>query len=117
MSLAGVPPLNGFISKLAFVRGGISAESWLVLGLAVGAGVLTLLYMTRNYVLMFQQNPNADSADIKEKGKGDSALAPFLLVTICVLLGIFAAPLVELAQLTVAQLADPSLYIRAVFGM
>jgi multicomponent Na+:H+ antiporter subunit D len=116
MSLAGVPPLNGFISKLAFVRGGISAEGWLALGLAVGAGIITLLYMTRNYVLIFQQMPNADSAELKEKGKGDTALAPFLLVSACVLLGIFASPLVELATLTVAQLGDPLIYITAVFG-
>ncbi|HRF96435.1 MAG TPA: hypothetical protein PLZ51_14615, partial [Aggregatilineales bacterium] len=89
---------------------------WLALGLAVGAGIITLLYMTRNYVLIFQQMPNADSAELKEKGKGDTALAPFLLVSACVLLGIFASPLVELATLTVAQLGDPLIYITAVFG-
>ena len=116
MSLAGVPPLNGFISKLAFVRGGISAEGWLALGLAVGAGIITLLYMSRNYVLIFQQMPNDESVELKEEGKGDSALAPFLLVTACVLLGIFAAPLVELVSLTVAQMGDPRIYIQAVFG-
>jgi multicomponent Na+:H+ antiporter subunit D len=116
MALAGVPPLNGFISKLALIRGGISAQSWLTLGLAVSAGMITLLYMTRTYVLMFQQAPNADSAELKEKGKGDSAFAPFLLISICVLLGIFATPLVELVTLAVAQMSDPSIYIKAVLG-
>ena len=39
LALAGVPPMNGFISKLALLQGGIDAKSWLPLGLAVGAGV------------------------------------------------------------------------------
>lgn len=117
MALAGVPPLNGFISKLALVRGGISVESWVALGLAVGAGMITLLYMTRTYVLMFQQNPNEASAELKEMGSGDSAFAPFLLISMCVLLGLVAQPLVELATSAVAQMGDPTLYIRAVFGV
>ncbi|PJF29839.1 MAG: hypothetical protein CUN52_06340 [Phototrophicales bacterium] len=116
MALAGVPPLNGFISKLALVRGGIETHEWLALGLAVAAGMITLLYVTRTYVLMFQQQPNADSATIKEKGMGDSAFAPFLLISLCVLLGIFATPLVELVTLAVSQMSDPYIYIRAVLG-
>ncbi|MDZ4672747.1 MAG: proton-conducting transporter membrane subunit [Phototrophicales bacterium] len=116
MALAGVPPLNGFISKLALIRGGIFAQSWLTLGLAVAAGMITLLYMTRTYVLMFQQAPTVESAELKEKGKGDSVLAPFLLISICVLLGIFATPLVELVGLAVAQMSDPFIYITAVLG-
>ena len=38
LALAGVPPLNGFISKLSIIRGGIEAQSWLILGLAVAPG-------------------------------------------------------------------------------
>lgn len=116
MALAGVPPLNGFISKLALVRGGIFTHSWLALGLAVSAGMITLLYVTRTYVLIFQQNPDENSAPLKEKGMGDSALAPFLLVSMCVLLGIFATPLIDVVTLAVAQMSDPLIYIRAVLG-
>ncbi|PJF22207.1 MAG: hypothetical protein CUN56_07160 [Phototrophicales bacterium] len=115
LALAGVPPLNGFISKLALVRGGVQAQAWISLGLIVGGGLITLLYMTRVYVLIFQQKPTEDTAPQKEYG--DSYLAPALLIAICVLLGLFSAPLVELARLTVEQLGDPTQYIHSVLGV
>jgi multicomponent Na+:H+ antiporter subunit D len=114
LALAGVPPLNGFISKLALVQGGVGAGSWVVLGLVVGAGIITLLYMSRTWQLIFQQYPNEFSAKVKETG--DSLVAPALLIGLCVALGLYAGPLVELATRTVNQLGDPSIYIRAVLG-
>jgi multicomponent Na+:H+ antiporter subunit D len=117
LSLAGIPPFNGFISKLALVRGGISAESWIALGLVVGGGLITVIYMTRTYVLIFQQVPNEDSAPLKEPGQGDRAIAPALLIAVCVFLGLYAAPLIDIAQMAVDQLYDPSQYIHAVLGV
>ncbi|MFW5692121.1 MAG: complex I subunit 5 family protein [Chloroflexota bacterium] len=117
LALAGVPPLNGFISKLVLVRGGIEAESWLALGLVVGGGVITLLYMTRTYVLMFQQKPNENTAPLKAPGQGDAALAPAILIGITVLLGLYATPLIDVAQMTVEQLYEPGQYIIAVLGV
>jgi multicomponent Na+:H+ antiporter subunit D len=113
MALAGVPPLNGFISKVALVQGGIGAESWLVLGLAVGAGMITLLYMMRTWQHIFQKEPDEFT---KTKPTGDSMLAPLLLIGLCVTLGLFATPLIEIAMQTVNQIADPQIYIQAVLG-
>jgi len=108
-----VPPLNGFVSKVALVQGGIGTGEWLVLGLVVGAGMITLLYMTRTWQLIFQQTP---AEGMKAKPSGDSQLAPALLIGLCVGLGLYAAPLLDLAIRTVAQLGDPQLYIQAVLG-
>jgi multicomponent Na+:H+ antiporter subunit D len=113
MALAGVPPLNGFISKVTLVQGGIGAEGWLVLGLTVGAGMITLLYMMRTWQHIFQKEPDEFT---KAKPTGDNLLAPSLLIGLCVLLGVYAAPLIEVAKQTVAQLGDPQIYIRAVLG-
>ncbi len=117
LALAGVPPLNGFISKLALVRGGIDAAGWISLGLVVAAGTITLLYMTRTWSLMFQQNPDENTAPLKAPGMGDSVLAPALLISMCVLLGLYAQPLIELAEMTVDQLQQPQIYIEAVLGV
>jgi multicomponent Na+:H+ antiporter subunit D len=114
MALAGVPPLNGFISKVALVEGGISAESWLVLGLVVSAGLITMMYMFRTWQLIFQQQP--DSRTVGLKDYGDQPFAPALLIGVCVLLGIYAVPLVTLATSVVTQLSDPQAYIRLVLG-
>ncbi len=113
LALAGVPPLNGFVSKVALVQGGIGAEDWLVLALVVSAGIITLLYMTRTWQLIFQQAPEQE---VKLKPYGDNPIAPALLIGLCVLLGLFGSPLLDVAGRTVGQLADPQLYVQAVLG-
>ncbi len=113
LALSGVPPLNGFISKLSIIRGGIDSQSWLALGLAVAAGLITLMYMMRTWQHIFQRVPEND---LFLKSSGDSLAAPFLLVSLCVLLGLFALPLVNAATVAVERLGDPQVYIRAVLG-
>jgi multicomponent Na+:H+ antiporter subunit D len=113
LALAGVPPLNGFISKLALVQGGIQAESWLIIGLSVAAGIITLMYMMRTWQHIFQRVP---SEELHLKPYGDSIVAPALLVGLCVGLGLYAVPLVQVATEAVNRLGDPSLYIRGVLG-
>ena len=113
LSLAGIPPTNGFISKLALIQGGIARQDWFILMLMVGAGILTLMYMIRTWQSIFQQAPLASTA--ATKAVGDSLLAPFLLVAASLLLGIaLAEPLTQLITETVRQLGDPSIYISAV---
>lgn len=113
MALVGIPPLNGFISKVALVQGGIDTQGWLVLGLAVSAGMITLLYMMRTWQHIFQKEPDEYT---KVKPTGDNLLAPSLLIALCVVLGLYASPLIDLATQTVAQLGDPQVYIRSVLG-
>lgn len=113
MALAGVPPLNGFIGKVALARSGINSQNWVTLGLVIGAGILTLLYMMRTWQHIFQRE---SEQDLHLKPTGDSPLAPTLLIACCIAFGLYAAPLVDLATLAVAQLGDPQIYIRAVLG-
>jgi multicomponent Na+:H+ antiporter subunit D len=113
LSLAGVPPLNGFISKVALIQGGIEAQSWIPLGLAISAGLITLLYMLRTWQLIFQQPP---APELHMKAKGDRIFAPLLLISFCVILGVFASPLVDVATKAVNQLDDSQIYITAVLG-
>jgi multicomponent Na+:H+ antiporter subunit D len=113
LALAGVPPLNGFVSKVGLVQSGIGVQEWVTLGLVVSAGIITMLYMTRTWQLIFQQEPDER---VKLKPYGDSLLAPTLLIAVCVALGLFASPLIDLALRAVEQIGDPTLYIRAVLG-
>lgn len=113
LALTGIPPLNGFISKLTIVQGGIQAESWLILGLSVGAGLITLLYMSRTWQHIFQRAPEAS---LKLKPVGDSIVAPALLIGLCIVLGLYAVPLIEAANIAVSRLGDPNIYIRGVLG-
>ncbi|NDJ87068.1 MAG: hypothetical protein GYB66_14410 [Chloroflexi bacterium] len=113
MALAGVPPMNGFISKLALVRSGIHAEQWVSVGLAVGAGLITLIYTSRTWQHVFQRKPDETTVKLKDTG-GDSMLAPGLLIGACIVLGLYATPLYDVAEQTVDQLRNPQNYIEAV---
>jgi multicomponent Na+:H+ antiporter subunit D len=110
LALAGVPPLNGFVSKVVLVRGGIESDQWVTLGLVVGAGIITMMYMVRTWQLIFQQPPTGKL----ERKRGDSPLAPALLIGMCIVLGVYAVPLVDLAEETVEQIGRPEIYIEAV---
>ncbi len=113
LSLAGVPPLNGFISKLALIQGGVERGDWQNLIIVVGAGILTLMYMIRAWQHIFQRAPQPTTTETKSEG--DSLAAPLLLISACLLLGtVFAEPLIQLVSATVSQLDDPTIYIEAV---
>jgi multicomponent Na+:H+ antiporter subunit D len=114
MALAGIPPLNGFISKLAIVQSGVSLGEWLPLGLAIASGTLTLLYMFRTWQRVFQAKGETTVHLLKMGERGDGWLAPALLLGLCLLFGLYARPLVVLAEQTAVQLSDPSIYINAV---
>lgn len=115
LSLAGIPPMNGFISKLTLIQGGIESQQWFAMALIVGAGILTTIYMIRAWQNIFQLKPSENIPETKSEG--DNLLAPTLLIVICFLLGIvFAEPVFLLVKATVTQITDPQIYIRAVFG-
>lgn len=114
MSLAGLPPLNGFISKLAVVQSGVSLGEWLPLGLAIASGALTLLYVFRIWQGVFQAKGEIRLHLLETGEKGDGWLAPALLLGLCILLGLYARPLVLLAEQIALDLMQPSIYIDAV---
>jgi NADH:ubiquinone oxidoreductase subunit 4 (subunit M) len=86
------------------------------LGLAVGAGILTLMYMFGSWQQVFQQKVEKEAMKVKIKPEGDSVLAPTLLITIAFLLGIYARPLIMIAERAAIQLGDNNIYIQAVLG-
>jgi multisubunit Na+/H+ antiporter MnhE subunit len=47
LSLAGIPPLSGFWGKLVVIRSGLEAEAWLLAGVALAVGLLTLYSMVK----------------------------------------------------------------------
>jgi multicomponent Na+:H+ antiporter subunit D len=114
LALAGLPPMNGFISKLALVEGGVETGEWLVYGLVIGGSILTLIYTMRAWQLIFQREPSAETAELKDSG--DKPYAPAILIGLCLLLGIYATPLVMLSTQVVTQLQAPQIYISAVLG-
>lgn len=111
LGLAGIPPTNGFISKMLIFRSGLDAGQIWPLMLVGMAAVLTLVYTMRAFMRIWWYAPAGSAA---AKPDGDKLHAPIVLVALIILLGIFAEPLVGVAQEAAHWLASPEIYIGAV---
>ena len=95
-------------SEVACWRGGYGALA------AIGvASILTIVYVVRAFQLIWWVPP---AEGVYAKSSGDRLWAPLLLVGLCLLLGLWAEPLLRLAGDISAWIGDPSLYIGAVLG-
>ena len=122
MSLAGLPPFSGFISKLALLQAGVEGAAYVTVGVSLLVSLLTLYSMTKIWNEAFWKNAPTDG----ENGLVERPLSPFRLrgmVLPCLALAgfsvgmtVFAKPLFDLALTTAAQLLDPAAYITAVLG-
>ena len=80
--------------------------------LLIGSGsLLTLIYTMRAFQRIWWQDP---PESIKVKSTGDCLLAPALLIFLVLLLGVWADPLVRVAQAASVWLNNPADYIQAV---
>ena len=113
LALAGVPPTNGFVSKMLLFNSGINAEQFGALLLIGLASIFTLIYVMRAFQRIWWQQP---AEGIYTKPQGDKLVAPLLLMGLIVLFGIYAAPLVELAGATGDYLLETGAYVAAVLG-
>lgn len=113
LGLAGIPPTNGFISKMLLFNSGIESEQIWALLLIGLASSLTMIYTTRAMMRIWWTAP---AGEISTMPSGDKLYAPLLLVTMILVLGIFAEPLLALSRETVSWLINPAIYIQAVLG-
>lgn len=113
LALAGIPPTNGFISKMVLFTSGFNAQAYLSLAIVGIASLITLVYIVRAYVKIWWEAP---SDDAKLKPEGDRLVIPAILILLCLILGIWAEPLLEISRLIVEWLSDPTLYVYSVLG-
>jgi multicomponent K+:H+ antiporter subunit D len=114
-SVAGLPPLPGFIGKLMILEAS-AAHGWAIAvwGVVLGVGFLTLVGLARAGSILFW-NVRADLP-----APGDAGASPRLVVATLVLIGsgvaisVFAAPLERYTAAAARQLVDRAAYARAV---
>ena len=128
LALAGIPPTNGFVSKMFFFDSGIRAVGYGSLLLVGLASIFTLMYTMRAFQRIWWQQPESvgvteparsrqvQSSAARVPKQGDKLWAPAILVALVIVLGIWAGPLVAVAQKSSAWLGDPAIYIQAVLG-
>ena len=113
-SLAGVPPLSGFLGKLAILEGTFEARAYWTGGLVLVVGLLTLLSMVRTWADSFWR-PAADVQDMAAPGTS-YLLAITALSVLTLAMSVAAEPLFELTSRSAQQLLQRDEYVRAVLG-
>jgi multicomponent Na+:H+ antiporter subunit D len=115
LSLAGMPPLSGFLAKLSLVRAGLEAESYTIVAVALAVGLLTLVSMTKIWAEAFWKPAPAPPGPGPAPGQPPALVLPVVaLAAITVVLGVAGAPVFALATRAAVQLLDTSLYVEAV---
>ncbi len=117
LSLAGLPPLSGFFSKLVLVQGGLQEGRYGIVAVSLGVSLLTLFSMTKIWVEVFWKPAPQGSRPQPEGRYSWALLAPALvLAVLTVMFGLFAGQLYAVAEQAAVQLLNPHLYIEAVLA-
>ena len=113
-SLAGVPPLSGFIGKLAVVTAALAGDHYWVAGIALIVSLLTVLSMARLWEAAFWKPAPA----VPRMMPLDSAIVAPVAVLVGLTLGlsVVAGPVFDLSKRAAEQLLNSSEYVRAVLG-
>ena len=122
LSLAGIPPLSGFVSKFALVDAGVSAGQYAVVGISLVVSLLTLFSMIRIWSAVFwsraEQAPDRGGVRGGPRRRGPLAMTvPTVALVVCSLaVAAAAGPIYAFSHRTADDLLDPASYIAAVTG-
>ena len=115
LSLAGIPPLSGFVAKLALLDAGIDASSYAVVVISLLVSLLTLFSMTKIWSGAFWGEPDPD---LSAPGSLPALMvAPTAaLAVVSVAIAVLAGPLYDLCARAAADLLHAQGYLDAVLG-
>ena len=134
LSLAGIPPLSGFWAKLLIIQASLEVEAYLIAGIALLVGLLTVFSMSKIWLEAFwKPHPDGDPPMLAARSVGAAAVAtptttvsrrslallcaPAIgLAAITLVIGLMAAPFVDYATAAADQLFDTDGYVSAVLG-
>jgi multicomponent Na+:H+ antiporter subunit D len=115
LSLAGVPPLSGFVAKLALIQEGLALDRNVVVAVSLFVSFLTLFSMMKIWMGVFWGAPEKESP-------GPAAGLPLMIAPTAVLVAcsiavaIAAGPLYRLSERSARTLLEPQQYIEEVLG-
>jgi multicomponent Na+:H+ antiporter subunit D len=118
LSLAGLPPLSGFVVKLGLVQAGLLQGQYAIVLVSLGVSVLTLYSMMKIWNEAFWKPVPQGQA---EAGRpvihlGWRLMPVAALAVLTIAAGLSAGPLAVLALAAGEQLMNPAEYITAVLG-
>jgi hydrogenase-4 component F len=101
LSLAGIPPLSGFLAKFQVVLAAAHARAWVVMGIALAVSLLTAAYMSSMVQRVFWGRPRGAREVLEEVHEvpGSMMLAMVLLALTLFVLGVIPQSLDPLIAL------------------
>lgn len=115
LAIAGIPPFNGFWSKLMLYIAGFQSGNSLAAVVSIVMSVVTLGYFLRFFQQIFLGKLPKSLEDVKEAPL--SMLLPIvILILACILMGLYPQYFMKLSQSAANALFDQTGYIRGVLG-
>ena len=122
LSLAGLPPLSGFVAKLALVQAGLDRGRGVIVAASLVVSLLTLFSMLKVWAGVFWGAP--DEEPPLASARGDGRLVPPRLMVwptaalagLSLVIAVGAGPLWQLSERAAGDLLDAGPYVRAAVG-
>ncbi len=115
MSLAGIPPFSGFVSKLSLLQITLDTGHWWVAGVSVLVSVFTLINMARLWQVAFwgsRDQPSVGTAPLSQPRGQWLTLGPIaVLVALSLYIGVFGQTFFHYADVAAKQALDRQGYI------
>lgn len=115
LSLAGLPPFSGFWAKVLVADAAFDGAKPVLGGIALGTGLLSLMCVAKIWMEAFWKAA-PEGMRVTARLPRVMVVPATLLVLVSLAIGVYADPLIELANAAGAGLADPSAYVETVLG-
>ncbi|KAB2331120.1 Na+/H+ antiporter subunit D [Cytobacillus depressus] len=115
LSLAGIPPLSGFLGKVFITRGTFEAEYFWLGGIGLLTSLMVLYSIMKIFMNVFWGETHLSREE--EKGSTKGLLFPIgCLTALTIVLGLGAEGIHDYVKMAAEGLLNPALYIEAVMG-
>ena len=119
MSISGIPPFNGFFSKLIIIIAAINGKFYLLATLAVVVSIITLAYFLKFQRFAFFNKPPGKSLEKIREVPFPMSFSMIVLAILCLALSLLAFPSINEAVLSpaVQVLMQSDLYSTTILGL
>jgi multicomponent Na+:H+ antiporter subunit D len=119
LSLAGIPPLSGFVAKFALVEAGTGASRYWLVAVAMVVSLLTLFSMTKIWSGVFwspaEEPPDRSPHAVGRLGGPLLMILPTAtLAALSLAIALLAGPLYAFSERAAVELLDPTAYVSQV---
>ena len=103
LSMAGIPPLVGFVAKEAAFDALIAADRWFPLVVIAAASALTVAYTARFWWGAFEEQPGGVEVEKVRVADRSMLWPPALLAAVSIVVGVVPAPMESIVSAAIDQ--------------